>query len=172
MQDESGTTGPWGTTGPSNGPKIAYWVAGDVMFLGQMGCAFDRARQWENMPPGPSVLPGDTWVEEMGRLPLSPALVRLVARVVDPGAPSAELRAQYSTDRLTWSDIGDQNGLSVSIGTPGLKVSDWIEATPPLLGTDPIHRFGRVIGIGGDGVSDPSFSGVSVQVHAPLAYNP
>jgi hypothetical protein len=173
MQDQSGTTGPWGVTGP-DGPNIAYWLSGDTRFIGLWGCAFDKAQQWEDMPPGPSVLPGDAGVQEIWPLPLGPTLARLVVRVVASGAPSAELRLQYSsaTGRRTWSYLDGKDGPALSIATPGLKMSDWIDAPAAMAGPASVLVMARLIGTGGDGNTDPSFSGIALQEWGPGAYTP
>jgi hypothetical protein len=117
------------------------------------------------MPAEPSVLLGEAGIQSSGAPYLGPGLVRLAARVVNPGAPGAELRLQYSTDKSSWTYL---EGVALSIGTPGIKVSDWVDTASAMYkdrGYTLIYV--RVIGSGGDGVADPSFSGVAFQSWIP-----
>ena len=171
--DASGTTGPWGSTGPE-GPNIPWWAAIDRSFVGDpYGCSGDRAQQWADMPSDPTVMFGDAGVQESGpAYSNGPGIARFVARVVDPGAPGAELRVQYSTDKSAWTYLDGANGPALPIGAAGLKVSDWVEAPSVMYTTaHGYHPFyARVVGSGGDGVTDPSFSGVALQGWFPGSY--
>jgi len=164
QQDATGATGPWGATGP-DGPNIRYWYAGNTYFIGAPFCVFAATTEWQDMPAEPSVLLGEAGIQSSGAPYLGPGLVRLAARVVNPGAPGAELRPQYSTDKSSWTYL---EGVALSIGTPGIKVSDWVD-TPSAMYKDRGYTliYVRVIGSGGDGVADPSFSGVAFQSWIP-----
>jgi hypothetical protein len=164
QQDATGATGPWGVTGP-DGPNVRYWFAGNTYFIGAPWCALDATTEWQDMPAEPSELLGDAGTRSSGAPYLGPGLVRLAARVVNPGASGAELRVQYSIDRSSWTYL---DGVALSIATPGIKVSDWVD-TPPAMSQGTVYV--RVIGSGGDGVADPSFSGVAFQSWIPV-YGP
>jgi hypothetical protein len=144
-----------------------FWWAGNSYFIGAPWCVFDATSEWQDMPSDPSVLLGDAGIQSFGAMySLGPGLARLLARVVNPGAPGAELRVQYSTDKSNWTYL---EGPGISIGTPGIKVSDWVSAPSVMYSTSsgytPIYV--RVIGSGGDGIADPSFSGVAFQTWIP-----
>jgi hypothetical protein len=55
--------------------------------------------------------------------------VRLISNVATAGAGAAAIRAQYSTDQLSWNYLDGTAGPSVTVGTPGLKVSGWVNVT-------------------------------------------
>lgn len=85
--------------------------------------------------------------------------IRLVANVQRAGAAGAQLRAQYSLDGAAWSSFNGANGPAVAIDAPGLIAGAWVALAAPLADV-----FVRVVGVGGDGIVDPEFGAVFLQV--------
>jgi hypothetical protein len=105
---------------------------------------------WTNMPAALTEVPGSRT-----RLPLYCASYgRLSVMVITAGAAGATLTAQVSVDGNTWT-----SGPSVNIGSTGLKLAT--VAIPPVFQID---AFFRVVGQNGDGVADPVFGLVTVQI--------
>lgn len=106
---------------------------------------------WTNMPAAMTEAPGSRT-----RLPLhSASYARLTCDVRTAGFAGAVLIAQVSLDGSSWV-----NGPQVPIGSTGLKVSGLV-VLPPQYQAD-VHF--RMVGQGGDGVVDPVFGLVTLQV--------
>lgn len=105
---------------------------------------------WTNMPAALTEVPGSRM-----RVPLyCSSYGRLSVHVITAGAATATLTAQVSTDGSSWT-----SGPSVNIGSTGLKLAT--VAIPPAFQID---AFFRVVGQNGDGVADPVFGLVTVQI--------
>jgi hypothetical protein len=86
---------------------------------------------------------------------------RLIVNVVAAGAPTpAKLRLQYSTDLLTWNYMDHVSGPSVDIDTTGLKVSGWTTLAPEARA----DVYLRVVGLDGNGSTDPSLGLLQTQI--------
>lgn len=88
------------------------------------------------------------------------AQVRLLANVMTAGFTGAELRGEFSTDGTVWNSLDGGTGPSVVIDTVGLKVSALVN----LAAGAKADVFLRVIGINGNGVVDPAFGAIYLQV--------
>lgn len=85
---------------------------------------------------------------------------RLYARVSVPGASGAKIWVQYSTDEVTWVDLDTTGGATVTLNPNGNK-------TTSAFTIDPAARrlvYMRIVGSGGDGVADPSFGQIQLEV--------
>jgi hypothetical protein len=82
--------------------------------------------------------------------------VRLVVDVGVVGFGGATLKAQYSTDQAAWNDLTP----TVAIDVLDVRVSAW-QAVPAGAKTD---VFLRLLGTGGNGIVDPQFRLIQVQV--------
>jgi hypothetical protein len=86
---------------------------------------------------------------------------RIIVRVQTGGAAGAEIRAQYSTDEVVWDYLDGGSEPSVNVGSPGTKVSSWVNLATPAKG----DVFLRVVGENGSGFgTDPAFGQISIQV--------
>jgi hypothetical protein len=107
---------------------------------------------WPNQPAALTEAPGGTRT----RLPLhSATYARLTVHVTAAGFAGAELIAQISLDGVSWT-----SGPRVPIDSVGLKVSSLV-AIPEQFRKDVLFR---VAGQGGNGVADPQFGLITVQV--------
>lgn len=84
---------------------------------------------------------------------------RLIVNVTAIGATHAKIRVQYA-EQITYYYLDDSSGPSVGINTIGLKVSTWID----LCDGAKADVFLRLVGIGGDGIVNPAFGLIAVQV--------
>ncbi|MCK4250027.1 hypothetical protein KAX97_01170, partial [candidate division WOR-3 bacterium] len=75
------------------------------------------------------------------------------------GATHAKIRVQYA-EQITYYYLDDSSGPSVGINTTGLKVSTWID----LCDGAKADVYLRLVGIGGDGIVNPAFGLIAVQV--------
>lgn len=106
---------------------------------------------WTNMPLALTAATGT-----QTKLPLFEAsFARLTVHVTTAGTAAAVLIAQVSTDGVTYT-----NGPQVAVNTTGLKVSTLV-SIPSQFQTD---CFFRMAGSGGDGVADPAFGMITVQI--------
>lgn len=85
---------------------------------------------------------------------------RLVVNVMTAGFSTAEIRAQYSTDQVTWNYLDHVSAPGVSISSTGAKVSEWVNINAAAKG----DVFLRIVGINGNGVADPVFGNIMMQV--------
>jgi len=85
---------------------------------------------------------------------------RLVGYVVTAGAANAQLRVQYSTDGTNWDYLDGVRGPYIGIGTTGYKISDWVKITS----SAKTNVYLRIVGINGDGVADPRFNSLRLQL--------
>jgi hypothetical protein len=76
------------------------------------------------------------------------------------GPPPAKLRAQYSTDQSSWNYLDGSSGPSVNEDTTGLQVSSWVN----LAAGAKADVFLRIVGLDGDGSTDPFFGRLDIQV--------
>lgn len=154
--NREGPTGPIGPSGPPGRAPV------DVTMLSEQwgSASLTRTVTWPNQPLVQTELLGDTFgrtkVEMSG---LEEA--RLVVNVAAAGAVTpAEIRAQYSTDQTTWASLDGGTGPAVSIETAGLKVSPWVSLVEMARG----DVYLRLVGVGGDGVTDPGFGKIVIQL--------
>lgn len=106
---------------------------------------------WTNMPLALTAAAGT-----LAKLPLYNArFARLTVNVTVTGSTNAVLIAQVSTDGVSYT-----SGPQVSVFGTGLKVSSLV-AISPQFQTD---CFFRMAGSGGDGVADPAFGMITVQI--------
>jgi hypothetical protein len=121
--------------------------------------AMGTAATWTSMPAADTEIMGSTrqrvWSD------LSNAVeARLTLRVATAGATGSTIRAQYSTDNgATWADLGTSVAIDVT-GTNANAKSGWV-ALPGAAKTDVLIR---LMGLGGDGATSPSFGVIALQV--------
>lgn len=121
---------------------------------------FGTGAVWTNMPAVLAELFGSTALRTLVDLSRYKE-VRLVASVSAAGAANSELRAQYSTDGVTWSYLDGGTSPSIGIGgTTGVKNSSWVSIVPGARR----DVYLRVVGINGNFVADPNIGNVNVQV--------
>ncbi len=82
--------------------------------------------------------------------------VRISARVQTAGAAGSVLRFQYSTDENTWADLTP----NVAVDAIGTQVSAW-DYIP---GAAQADVYIRLVGSGGNGVADPTFGNIYLQL--------
>lgn len=160
-QGAAGSPGPPGAAGSPGaaGPTGASAATPETLPLLSENWGGFGNPAWTNQPAGLTELFGTT----VGRLKAdltSASQVRLIANVATAGAAGAAIRAQHSTDQSSWNYLDGATGPSVSVGTTGLKVSAWVSVT----GAAKADVFIRVVGISGDGTTDPAFGNVLLQV--------
>ncbi len=85
--------------------------------------------------------------------------MRLCVSVGVAGEASAELRVQYSLDNSSFSYVDNVSGPAVSISAGGLYKSSWVSITAAAKADVVL----RVIGINGNGATDPSFGAIHIQ---------
>jgi len=85
---------------------------------------------------------------------------RLLVNVTAAGYTNAKTRVQYSTTGLTWYYLDGLASPSVGINTTGLKVSTWVD----LCDGAKADVYLRLVGINGDGIVNPAFGLIAVQV--------
>ena len=116
---------------------------------------------WTDMPAALTEFNGNT----QGRIKCDLTLAtqaRLVAKIMStPGVAGSELRAQYSTDETNWFYLDGAAGPAVAVNVANsTAISPWVTLAPGAKA----DVFVRVVGIGGDGGTDPSFGNISIQV--------
>lgn len=115
---------------------------------------------WTDMPAILTAFDGSDRYEMAANL-ISHTSVRLMVFVSAQGASTASIRAQYSLDAgSSWTQLNDGVGPEVSIAAGGLKVSSWYT----LATSARTDVWLRPIGIGGDGVVDPVFGNIHLEV--------
>jgi hypothetical protein len=136
-------------------PEWRTPVAVDVTFLD------GRANiTWTNQPAALTEFTGATRYRLYFDL-TSAHEARLVAHIATAGAAAASLRVQYSLDGgVSWNYLGDVSGPSLGIGSAGTFASPWVSLEPAAR-TDCLLR---LVGINGNGVADPVFGRISVQL--------
>lgn len=88
---------------------------------------------------------------------------RLVVNILAAGVAGAQLRAQYSTDGLTWNYLDGATGPATAIDSvpaSGVAASAWVTITAGAIA----DVFLRVVGINGNAVADPEFGLIQLQV--------
>lgn len=85
---------------------------------------------------------------------------RLMVNVTAAGATHAKTRVQYSIQGLVWHYLDGLALPSVGINTTGIKVSTWID----LADGAKADVYLRLVGIDGDGIANPAFGLIAVQV--------
>ena len=85
---------------------------------------------------------------------------RLMVNVTTAGATHAKSRVQYSTTGLVWYYLDGLASPSVGINSIGLKVSTWVD----LCDGAKADVYLRLVGIDGDGIANPAFGLIAVQV--------
>ncbi len=114
--------------------------------------------QWRNMPADLTELFNATQHRTMVDL-TNATQVRLTVAVGTAGSDSAELRGQYSTDESNWYYLDGASGPGVPINAVGLQVSSWVN----LVADAKTDVYIRIIGINGDGRTDPKFGLITLQ---------
>lgn len=86
--------------------------------------------------------------------------VRLTVRVMTPGATGAKLRIQYSADQVTWNYLDGVSGPSVTIDAAIPVTSSWVT----LAAGAKADVWLRLVGLDGDGVADPAWGLMTLQM--------
>jgi hypothetical protein len=114
---------------------------------------------WTDMPAALTEFEGATRTRQ--HVDLSGYLkARLVVNVVTAGAANAKLRIQYSTDLTNWYYLDGVSEPSVNIGTAVIQTSSWIN----LVDAAKTDVYLRIVGLDGDGTTDPRFASIILQV--------
>lgn len=112
---------------------------------------------WNNQPAALTELPGSN---KRVRVDLTNATeARLSVNVTTAGSANSQLRIQYSTDQATWDYLDGGTGPAVSINSTGLQVSSFVT----LESGARADVYLRVVGINGNGTSDPAFSKIQLE---------
>ncbi len=83
---------------------------------------------------------------------------RSMVAVTTAGAPTAVLRVEWAApDEATWNTVAE----NLPLDTVGRKRSAWAVIPPAAKAGDVVFR---IMGEGGDGVADPSFGSIHVEV--------
>jgi hypothetical protein len=116
---------------------------------------------WTNQPSAVTELAGNTLRRRKGVLTHA-TQARIIVTIGGTAANTgATMAGQYSTDGTTWAYLDGATGPSVSITTvDSLQVSSWVTLT----GAAKADVFLRIVGAGGDGVIDPIFGLIELQV--------
>ncbi len=85
---------------------------------------------------------------------------RFIVNVETAGFSTSTLAVQYSTDQVSWFFLDGSSGPSVPANTTGLKISSFIDIVQ-VAKTD---VFLRVIGRGGNGIIDPAFGTIVLDI--------
>ena len=86
---------------------------------------------------------------------------RMVASLGVAGAANAELRAQYSTDGgTTWLYLDGADGPKVNISALMVRSGAWVNLATGAKADAQL----RIVGINGDGVLDPNFGIIDLQL--------
>lgn len=116
--------------------------------------------QWVNMPATATQFSASTNAERP--IELSHARrARLVTQQSIAGAAGSELRAQY-WDGATWQYLDHAAGPAVSAATTGGQAGTWINLDYQARGS----RVVRIIGINGDGVADPAWRYIALEIES------
>ena len=154
----TGTTGAAGTTGVTGTTGSAGATPAALTMLSENWASFGNP-PWTNQPAALTELFGLTTGRTRADLTVS-SQVRIEVNVAQAGTASAAIRMQYSTDQASWNYLDGGTGPSVTVNTTGLKVSPWVN----LAAGAKADVYLRVVGINGDGVADPSFGDITLQV--------
>lgn len=85
---------------------------------------------------------------------------RMVGNVIAAGVAGAELRVQYSTDQSSWAYLDGSAGPALLLTNGSvLVVGGWVTLAAPAKA----DVFLRLVGIGGNGATSPTFTNVGVQ---------
>lgn len=123
----------------------------------------DTAHVWTNMPAALGEYPSSlTAGFARAKTDLSGATqARLVAQLSVAGSTNAELRGQYSTDNgSNWLYLDGSTGPLVNLSATGMRTGAWVN----LAAGAKADVLLRIVGINGDGVVDPAFAMVQLQV--------
>jgi|GEM_PF-4383318 hypothetical protein len=149
----------------SDGAGNLSWgssTIGSTAFLSEINIIStpDTAQTWSNMPAAETEFDKNIYTEKYANL-TNYTQFRLVATQVIVGFADAYLRVQYSTDDgSTWYNLEDAStGGDLDVTDIGAKSGAWATIdssakTEVLL---------RIMGYGGNGVSDPSWRQLSIQ---------
>ncbi|KKN05886.1 hypothetical protein LCGC14_1082800 [marine sediment metagenome] len=86
---------------------------------------------------------------------------RIIVNVQAAGhSTPALIRGQYSTDESSWAYLDGSAGPSVDISATGTKVSGWVD----LVAASQDDVFLRIVGLDGDGIVDPQFGLIAIEV--------
>lgn len=115
---------------------------------------------WTDMPAALTTFLGAAWIMTKADLAYY-SQARLVANVVAVGFAGSKLRPQYSLDAASWASLCDSDGATVTDLSPGgILVSAW----GTIASVARADVFLRLVGLDGDGVADPSFGTIMLQV--------
>lgn len=145
IQGPQGDAGPAGSNGLNGFPNITIpLIAPTALAL------------WTNMPAALTEFLGQT--TQRTKIDLTTATQsRITVRIGVAPVANAKIKVQYSTDESTWVDL-----CSVTLPATASKtnIGDWT-AVPAGAKAD---VFLRLAGIDGNGVADPSFGLITLQV--------
>lgn len=115
---------------------------------------------WSDMPEALTEFQGNTCNRAYTNL-VDARLARLIANIETAGSTNAKLRVQYSLNGTTWYYLDNTNSKpSVAINTTGVKVSGWCVLDSGA--RDDVYL--RIVGIDGDGVADPAFGHIVLEI--------
>jgi hypothetical protein len=118
------------------------------------------AQAWTNMPAATTELFGSTRARV--KVPLTgDTQFRLEANQSAAGAAGARLRMQYSTDQVTWNDL---ESVTTTGELPVSAAALNVGAFAPIVAAAKADVFLRVVGFGGDGVADPAWRVLLLEV--------
>jgi len=111
---------------------------------------------WTNMPAALTEFSGTTRLRFKYNL-TSASQARIIVRIETAPFANAKIKAQYSLDETTWLDL-----CSVTMPATGAKtnIGNWTDI--PAKAQDDV--FIRLAGQDGDGVADPTFTTICLQV--------
>jgi hypothetical protein len=163
--------GPAGSFLGSDGESVGYFQPAQTMLRGTTVTFHTRTgtamATWTNQPSTKTEFLGPTIPTTTNRLPFlitGYTRVMLFLRLGVSGASGSKVSIEYSTgsDGPTWIPIDGEGGTGTEIdiyngGASGQLVSAQATVAAGLTGM----IYLRVVGIGGDGVVDPSFGNVA-----------
>jgi len=115
--------------------------------------------QWTNMPAALTEI--FALANRRTQMVLTNATqARVTVTIMAAGSANAEIRAQYSTDLVTWFYLDGVSGPGANISAVGVRVSGWVN----LAAGAQADVYLRLIGINGSGVADPQFGLITLQV--------
>ena len=153
-----GATGAWTTIPTPAGINIA---AEDVDFLSaNRSGTTEQVAQWANMPAAVTELFANT--NRRIQVDLTYATdYRIIVYQTTAGYAGADFNIQYSTDQTNWYACDTASAGKVDVGTgTGNKSGSWA----PLVAGAKGAVYLRMIGENGNGVADPVFSQIRVQL--------
>jgi len=108
---------------------------------------------WNNMPDAVTELP---YAHRLYYDFSNADSIRYGFRLAAAGTDSAELWFEYAADEWTWATLTD----TISLASAGTVYSDWTAIPEGAKG----DQFVRIVGHNGDGIEDPSFRVINIQL--------